>query len=406
MKELVKNFLKNDLPEQYDFKLLEKEYYQCYNKDGRYTELIKNIGEQINTPIEDHGGRTRIEQWFAYKLLEENDEYLREHRSVRRFDCDNSNDTCELTKGIYYYLWGWKKEGNYGHSLFWEDSGTSDHLGGDTMNSLGTTMIEYLKTRGVHVKSVKECKERYDKDDLVKKYLKEWKGLNDFARNVSCIGNFVLVPGGFNKHRGVHPGLRDYWDLSLDDLAYNKDAWLPGRVRVKHARDNKAFIQYVNTFFLWDYVDDNYEIKPLFASHEDKLGADKELNNEKVFPDMQHNGKEFDKFLGNVNSYINRRGKFMAAMLNIALNIDRDTPYTGERQEEWKDWKVSGTYKKIVEEVLLSDKCFLGYHEVIEEIQKQMKESKFKDDINKIFNEILDSGKEGREELNENLCDE
>ena len=52
MKELVKNFLKNDLPEQYDFKLLEKEYYECYNKDGRYTQLIKNIEEQINTPIE------------------------------------------------------------------------------------------------------------------------------------------------------------------------------------------------------------------------------------------------------------------------------------------------------------------------------------------------------------------
>jgi len=89
----------------------------------------------------------------------------------------------------------------------------------------------------------------------VEKYLKTndvenllW---NDFAKLTHTIGNFTLTYKGFNKNIAG-----DYWDLKLQ-VQYKENHY-------------KKWHNYVNAFFLWDYVDDKYEVKSL-SSFEDFL---------------------------------------------------------------------------------------------------------------------------------------
>lgn len=70
-------------------------------------------------------------------------------------------------------------------------------------------------------------------------------------------------------------------------------------------------------------------------------------------------------YIDNANAYIERRGIFMAGMLRIAFEFE-DTEYSGEYEKLWEKWKVSGIYKCIADRVLLQDKSYSGYGEVIE----------------------------------------
>lgn len=376
---IIQKFLneENEKPEEYDFKLEMKEYYGKYNKKDRHTDFIKKIKEKINNE------ENFVKRWFAYRTLEEE----MNGKKYIMFDCDNSNDTCELTKSIYYYLWGWEK-GKEARNYFGKllilpksdlpqgDSSEYDiniDFGGDTMNSLGTTLIKYINTvNGKQRKSVKDCENDLDS-------VSGEECLNNFAKYTSCIGNFVLVPAGFNGYRGIHPFIKDYWDLSLDYLAYKeKNAWLStGKEPMvqEKARDNTAFVKYINMFFLWDYVDEEYEVRPLFASHKDKLGR-KPLSQENLFPKIEEEKNEFQEFFNNVNMYIKRRGIFMAAMLEIAVEFKDDKAVKiniPKYQDNWGGWDVSVIYKYIVEKVFLADTTYRGYNQVFDAIEEAIK---------------------------------
>ena len=68
---------------------------------------------------------------------------------------------------------------------------------------------------------------------------------------------------------------------------------------------------------------------------------------------------------------------FVVAMLRIAMGIgldgaEADLAYTydGKHRAEWENWNVSGVYKKIMEEVFLTEHIYTGgYDEVIEKIE-------------------------------------
>lgn len=409
-KKKVQDFLKEETTEEYDFKLKMKDYYEEYNKpvennDSKkiHDDLLKDIKEQINN--EDNF----VSRWFAYKTLEKEIN----GKKYRLFDCDNSNDTCELTKSIYYCLWGWEKE--KGARNYWgkllilpkEKNGVINVFGGDTMNSLGTTMIRYMKSvceelgeGGKKIKSVKACKGKWE--SVIDEH--KTSELNNFAKNTSCIGNFVLVPYGFNGYRGKHPYIKDYWDLSLDYLAYEgKSAWLSicnDSIEQKVARENKAFVKYINMFFLWDYVKEKYEVRPLFGSHKEKIGA-KPLSSTDVYPKDE---EEFRKYFENVNNYIKRRGLFMAAMLKIAVKYDERKEQLGQDGNDI--WHVSDIYKYIVEKVFLTDKTYLGYKEVIETIKETI-EKAVKDGVisTKIKDDIFDNILANIEKLKEDTHD-
>lgn len=305
----IKEFLKweesnKEKPKNYDFKRNMQRYYKDYKEnvkaklgETRYKRLMKNMPYKIER-------RSNIEEWLVYKTADIKG-------TGKRFDCDNSNTTCELTRKIYEVLWNWGREGENKASQPLK-SFQDKKFGGDTMNSFATTFNAYIKivVSEPGAMSVPKIADMFSKHGVTY-WAKEmgdkfWPLWNKFARNTHCIGNFVLVPYYFNGYR--NGSTKDYWDLSLVLLRDKEenDTWkFLGRYPVNWVK--VEFKKYINLFFLWDYVNcegGGIEPKPLFTRKEDKK--------------LPQEDKEFEEFLGNVNERIERRSQFMVAMLQIA----------------------------------------------------------------------------------------
>jgi hypothetical protein len=209
----------------------------------------------------------------------------------KKFDCDNSNGSCALADNIYYSLWGWCYKSRYTISDDLKDKlGVPwDRLGTDTMNSFSTTYSQALKI------------DSQDHDTVNINI-----NLQKFAGLTHSIGNFTLIPfkldwhndkKSFNQYRGANFGkyfVYDYFDLSLK--------------LIKENISEEAFKNYIDTFFLDDYVDKDYEIKPLFKSHEAFLRSSKlDLENPKKF--IPQNEAELNEYLVNVINNIELRGR-------------------------------------------------------------------------------------------------
>lgn len=251
-----------------------EEYYRFYKKNYKSDTIYQKLLDDLSKMETEDS----IRKWYEYKTL---DECL--EKRIRRFDCDSWNGTCELTSQIYKTLWQNKGD------IF-------NKFGGDTINSFAYTFNSFMKAfmEGGRV-SFRESYDKYKDEGEYRKKANEL-GLGEFARNVGCLGNFTLVPSGFNRYRSR---LGDYFDLSLKELKETKEEnWL-GEVK---------FSQYINTFFLWDYttkVDENhYEVDFFFKGHSE----------EHIFPE----GDEVKKCVSNMNEKIRQRGKFMVDMLRIA----------------------------------------------------------------------------------------
>lgn len=300
----IKGFLKSSddlkLLSQYDF----KNEYKNYSKNKNVKDL-KTIDNNLEKIIQYKKNNTLINP---------------------KFDCDgsgygNSRYICTLTREVYRTLWGWndKKDNNkrkelsrFGFSLF--DNGAS--MGPETMNSFMTTFNNREEVS-------ENC-------------------FYDFARYTHCIGNFTLTYEGYNKYTK-----KDYWDLKLECQYQNK----------------AIFNNYINSFFLWDYVfncNENdgkkiYKIKSLFKenfriTNSYKYLYDGKLRN-KGNKSLLAKGKEINNFLANVVWAIKRRGIFMIALLKIAD-------------------KCSDLYKEIQLAVFNTNKVYLGFDEVFLEILK------------------------------------
>lgn len=133
--------------------------------------------------------------------------------------------------------------------------------------------------------------------------------MNCFAKLTHTLGNFVLVPYGFNAARYLPTN--DYWDAALKIL---EEKGFETKKGLLFKKEN--YKRYINYFFLWDYVEkDGYKAKPLFG---------KEIGKRARKPNGE---KEITEYLQNVNRYIRRRGIFMVAMLRIATNTDYPDDY-------------------------------------------------------------------------------
>lgn len=316
-------FLKKPEPEKFDFKDLMREYYEHYaylhEGDDAYSALLDSLkGMENNSPFI---------KWYKYRTL---DKAL--DTRIRRFDCDNWNDTCELTKQIYESLWGWEKE--KGSSFGTAKGFYSIVLGGDSMNSVATTLRTYF--------------ENAVKKDCINALAKMFSNFGNYMRATGCVGNFVLVPANYNRLRGLDNCIHDYWDLSLYDL--KQTAGQKGRLATG------GFNKYINFFFLWDYVNPYYNIKSLFCTPENFTSnkAAEIKSNNRVLSDIEIN--ELENFWDNCVWAIERRGIFMTAMLQLQ-----------------KDNKQ--VYEKIRNEVFLSGNCYCGYSQVIDMIIDDLSEN-------------------------------
>lgn len=326
------------------------------------------------------------------------------------FDCDGTIKKDYLKQGyyswfpreIYRTLWNWHDLSRVSDKGFkfttirqfacscYEES---MEMGPDTMNSFWITFSAYLISQysdtykwnnfknTAFFKKGENGKQR-DRADRIQELIEEDENyicseeIKEFAKWTHTVGNLVLVPAGYNGYRGTHPCLKDYFDLSLDNLVH---VWDGNHFLGEGKRNIKNnFIRYINTFFLWDYVDENYAVIPLCESHRMQMEMQhktKKLEAKGVLPEKE----EIDDLCRNINKGIQRRGFFVVAMLRIAMGIDRDGQdaglgytYAGKYCDEWSAWNVSGVYKKIMEEVFLSERIYSsGFHEVINVIRER-----------------------------------
>ena len=257
---------------------------------------------------------------------------------------------------IYDRLWRNVREWN----VDWGTSKNDEKFGGDTMNSFATT-FNALSGKDSYLKSFEDYREDKEKENS------KYKILKNYAKYTGCLGNFILVPKGYNAYRGKSSKIKDYWDLSLYNLCYDKDrqGWL-GNVGL-------SFDKYINIFFLWDYNIENkgkYCVKALFEGHEALLNPVHnvlpKIHGQKVTDknkkDDREEYKDFKEFTEAANSCILRRGVFMAAMLEIEA-IDHDKGVDKKKND----------YKKIVN-YLATDKCLGTMKDVINKLSNDLKE--------------------------------
>lgn len=290
--ENVKQLLNEEHPERYDFKRRMKDYYIDYKRV--FDEIFEKVIE--NTPYQNEE-LSSVEQFQLYRTADQElNQYLKEVRNNfgKLFDCDSSNGTCECTQEIYELLWGYKKSE---HSYYGEIEYPSlaGEYGGDTMNSFQTT-YNLLNDNG------------FLEDNT------EWT--NEYAKYTHTLGNFTLVPAGFNRAR--YGKTKDFFDASLAWL--KKDGFHDSN---KLVFDKNQFNTYINYFYMWDYVEvinDMYHVKSLLNSSVDVEDGDV-ANNAVWLERLQSTTMKANllEYMKRVCSYIRRRGAFMTILLRLRL---------------------------------------------------------------------------------------
>ena len=117
----------------------------------------------------------------------------------------------------------------------------------------------------------------------------------DFAKLTHTIGNFTVLPHWMNTAR--YNFSKDYWDITLLSL----QEWLNPTTPTA-----KAWINFVEMFYLQPYVNKDYQTQLFWESHSYK----------KLLPDNQ----DFPIFLKAVNERIEERGKYMIKQICDRLN--------------------------------------------------------------------------------------
>lgn len=344
--------------------------------------------EGKESEIEEYRKKEAIERYFIYKSTDKKlmsscydkcKEIVR--KNIDKYgaipDCDGSGGDCKIAIDLYEKLWD-RKEGACKEKTFLRLNnqlfGTT-LFGGDTMNSMQTTLDELLKSitkeNAKYNKekkgnfSIRYCLQIYDLYDDFIANLESNEELKKFASAYHTLGNFVLVPAYFNKERGGFTPPFDFWDSSLAWLKNSgfiamktkiqseknpiihtcyRDYKAKGVIKIRDVIcadeynnnqkaseffefDRNDFIKYINYFFLWDYVKcfehkngtKEYIINPLFPSHE-KIEKST-ITDAAYWTDLQSEDDAI-KFMEKATNFITRRGIFMTAMLRLQAEID------------------------------------------------------------------------------------
>lgn len=376
-------------PAVYNFELeCDYEEYAALPSIERFlTYKAKAVGEEILGNI----GKGRPDERKAEGCYHESAVFCvdRCRKYPNLTDCDGWDGKCSLAVDLYETLWGWKEgEQRRGSSLF-RTVKPFGALGGDTLNSVQTTLNEYLKALNEekeiyrqHLKnntSTRFCLQLYclyGKDFI--KQLAEKEELVRLIQLTHTMGNLGLVPAGYNGARGSAKKIQDYSDLSLYNLLHNCDG-MSGKYFGEDEETRKHnFARYINFSFLWDSVEkrsNTYEVRPLCDSHEMKMHVWDLMGtwtSENVLPKKE----ELEQLCRNINSRIIRRGLFMEAMLKIAVGFPQ-------------------VYKKLAQEIFLTEQIYDGYGEVIEAVRETLRHSAA-DEIREV-SAIMDDLEEGLE---------
>ena len=388
-----------DIKEQFDEALWHAHLERLYNREEVSCGRDKAFYEKRMSELKSLCGDSPLINFLDYKGLPK----------FCDFDCDGTVRKNYLKQGFYSWfpreifrtLWNWKdlcrvKDVEFKFATIKQFAlscyDCEMQMGPDTMNSFWITFSAYLISNysdtyrwnnfknTVFFKEGENGKQR-DRADRIKALIQENENyicsepVQEFAALTHTVGNLVLVPAGYNGYRGTQPCIKDYFDLSLDNLVHvwDENRYLGETDEVR----SRNYIKYINTFFLWDYIDENYEPIPLCESHKKQMEVQRErgkLEAKGVLPPIE----EIDDLCSNINDRILKRSRFVIAMLRIAMGIDSNGndveaayTYDGKYRGEWAEWNVTEIYKKMMEEVFLTERKYTGgYDEVISAIRE------------------------------------
>lgn len=265
-------------------------------------------------------------------------------------DCDGSDGRGLLASDIYRILWHWENQKEIPH---FGPSGTpvfnnAGLFGPDTMSS-AQTLLNVLARKLLSRPENKDIRVFYKpgtqycllllleiySGSLGAKFiscLKSFSGLTEYMKLYHTLGNFVLVPYGFNKFRAGKTA--DFFDSSLALLKSEGYRYIQPKTKEKLSDFKKEdFTKYINYFYLWDYCRPSvycppepilpvsrvcapekessrppeYIIRPFFGEH----SRIESLENLDALP------KDTESFFKEACRRIRRRGLFMTILLRL-----------------------------------------------------------------------------------------
>jgi len=281
-----------------------------------------------------------VDYLYEYDLLKDflQDEYREDDFLYNFYSSDVEGIECtNLPNCIYELLWAWSEKESKRYR--------------DVMNSFNTYMNKMIFLMSNENKSLKGVKETFEKitgatrlnpskkfvfyvicDKNRKEKMKnELKKMNELAKWTNTIGNFILLPNTSEEKRGENVFKNNNGNDRMDKyLVYLKKK----RKEEEEDKDkDKVFKEYINENYLWDYVDKEYNIIPLF---EDK-------NNQDV-KNLPEEPKKYNEFSEKVINNIKRRGMFIEIM--IRLNMEAPDIF-----KDVKDTKGIDSYAKAIERI-------------------------------------------------------
>lgn len=184
-----------------------------------------------------------------------------------------------------------------------------------------------------------------------------WKemGIKEYIDAYHTLGNFVLVPALFNGKRGLDSDINNFWDRSLRQL---KDGF--GKFK------SDDFEQYVNYFFLWDYVNVAEDNKSYIPKTDLSEGLCSDKSNDEI-------KQQYMNFFKTATSMINRRGKFMTAMLMIQTQnpaLYKDEIQTFLINDEFRAKSIFDAANQILENQELEKKIPENAKILLDELKK------------------------------------
>ncbi|MCM1166616.1 MAG: hypothetical protein NC299_14735 [Lachnospiraceae bacterium] len=216
---------------------------------------------------------------------------------------DASGRFYRLPQKIYDTLWGWRRyeDERYGSTVSF-----GNKFACDTMNTVERVLCELyghmaaaqLPNDGdISFGHLLECSRTTDNFLGELTDIFAGMGMKEYVESCRTLGNFVLVPEGFEEYRAANFGGR--WDTSLENIRITQ-------------LSEKKFRKYVNVFFLWDYTraaDSRYTVR---ETRPDKPSEIDKITN----PDA---AEKIMRFLFRLACVIKRRGVFMTAMALFKL---------------------------------------------------------------------------------------
>lgn len=350
-------------PSTYNFEL------ECDYEDYKALPLFERYLVYKSTALGDHilkeAEKSGLDERWAEGCYHEAANFcVDSYRKYDLPDCDGWGGRCKLAIDLYQQLWGWKE----GDSSLYR-AVEPIVLGGDTFNSVQTTLNRYIHNivendseYKQHIMpggnaSIRFCIQLYCLygKGFIEQLVKN-EELSRFVNLTHSMGNLVLIPGGYNRSRGMAKEIRDYADLSLFNLLHDCDGKAKYFGEDSKERE-KRFNRYINFLFLWDYVEKSaegiYEVRPLCDSHRLKMQTWDSLgiwDDKNVLPKKE----ELEDLCRNINRGIARRGVFMTAMLEISM-------------------KFPDVYALLMQKVFLTERVYDGYGEVIAAVKEQIR---------------------------------